>query len=463
MQEIICYLNDLKIPLTNIVRLELEKDNNNVFLLNVIINKSVFTKINNSNFITCKVLINDKEYFVGNIKSIQIENNLYKLQFTNHDEYPHDYYEDQTLIERFKINNPSLFQRRNNYNGSTILNNIEQHIIKDSLKITIDKSLPISELDLRISASWNKLCTGYCDLTNKINNKLKDGLISTLTPNKLIKSWPRLFDRLITNNSGALKTKYFVVHSKLDEYNSNKIKINTDKKAMELHEVSFKCKLSVGWEYSQFTTEDVLCKIVNNTIKNNNKQILNINLHNVQEYIEDIYSNSFFKSNIGNSIFNIILCESKQFIINSMQNVKIAFKIPFIDSIHINQLIHINNYLAYVVKIVLTFANNSSIGSVTCVGSEYNNAFVNAELQNIIIDNIKDNDSIIDVLDDINITNTSEAQLQKINNIKDCKLINNILNENPTKLIIKLKPIKTEYNKIEKIDIGTMDLLENTT
>ena len=244
---------------------------------------------------------------------------------------------------------------------------------------------------------------------------------------------------------------------------------------------------------------------------------MNINLHNVQEYIENIYASSFFKSNknisqssvpahitnqsinipkntnssyrvnsnintnanisecytadyvenskttIGNKLFNIILCEVKQFIINSMQNVVITFKIPFSDDLKINKLVKVSNYILYIKKIELSFIQNNNIATITCVGSEYNNAFTNSVLQNIVIDNTKDNDDVIDVLENIDIVNTSDLQLLKISKIDDCKKINDILNENPTKLIITLKPIKTEHNKIEKIDIGSINLWNNTT
>ncbi len=531
MQDIVCILNNLKFNLSNMINIELEVDDNNLLKSSILIHKILYDKINNNNFINCTLLINNEIYFNGDINSIQIENDLYKLQFITQNNIQNNNYEENGLIEKFKLNNPSLFQRRNSYDNSKIIDNIEQNILKDSIKITIDKSLPISELDLLISASWNKLCSGYCDLTNKINNKLKNGLISTLTPNKLIKSWPKLFDRLITssvinnsankigqevcNNIGILKTKYFITHSKLEKYNSNIIKLNNNKQ-IDLEEVFFKCKLSVGWEYSQFVTENLHCKIINNIVKNNNKQVLNINLHNVQEYIEDIYASSFVTSNkkisqssmpahitnqsinipkntnssyrvnsnintntnisecytadyvenskttIGNKLFNIILCEVKQFIINSMQNVVITFKIPFSNDLKINKLVKISNYILYIKKIELSFIQNNNIATITCVGSEYNNAFTNSVLQNIVIDNTKDNNDVIDVLENIDIVNTSDVQLRKISKIDDCKKINDILNENPTKLIITLKPIKTEHNKIEKIDIGSINLWNNT-
>ncbi len=508
--------NNLIIDYSNIISFSLEKYENNLLKANIVICK----KLNNeliacSTF--CKILINDKEYFKGDVKSIQIENdyirivasnidnNIFKLNNSaNYNLLENNklhYNSSETniinnnntehykkLIEKFKINNPLLFQHRNNngINNDEIVTDIANNIIKDSLIINIDKSLPISELDLNISASWNKLCSGHYDLTNKIKNQLKNGLISTLTPKKLIKSWPKLFDRLINNNKNILKTKYFITHSKLEEVSNNLVNINN----IKIQESSFDFKLSVGWEYYQFITENLHCKIFNDAVKNSNNQVLNINLHNVQEYIEDNTCNCFFKTEVGNSIANIILCEVKQFIINSMQNITIQFQIPFEESLKINQKIKINNYIGIINKIEIFIKSKRNIATITCIGSEYNNALTNATLQdmqystniaklhnskkdadyntpriNTVNKNIdlydkeqNTRDNIIDVVESINIINNSNEQMPKIKSITDFHQINNILNENPTKLIIKLKPIKTEHNEIENIDMGNINL-----
>lgn len=472
MYNIVCLLNsNFRITNSNIISFSLENDNNNTLKASITITKSLYNQIINSNDdnnIECEILINDKEYFNGNIASVSIDNDLCNIRFISKQANPNqdavitsNNIEDN-LIEKFKLDNHKLFQRRNNYNNRKVLNNIEHNIIKDSLKINIDKLLPISELDLSISASWNRLFTGYCDLTNRIKNKLKNGLINTLTPNKLIKSWPKLFDRLITNSKGILKTKYFVTHSILEECNTNTITINNSNNNIVLNEIFFDFKLSVGWEYSQFITENLHCKIMNNIVKNNNKQVLNINLHNVQEYIEDIYGNFFFKSKLGNSIFNIIICEVKQFIINSMQNITVIFQVPIeillSENLTINQLIKIGKYTVAINKIEILCIQNKNIATITCIGSEYDNAFTNTSISNILINNEYDNNNIIDVLENINIINTSDEQIKKINSIKDYKQVNDILNENATKLIITLKPIKTEHNKIKNIYVQDINL-----
>lgn len=458
--------NNLTITSNNIINFSLENDSNNKLEANILVPKSLYNQIinNNKNTCECKIFINSKKYFDGIIKSLQIENNYINITAIHNNNIEinkiNNNRKEDILINKFKLDNKMLFQRRNNYNNNSIIPNINDIIINNSLKINIDKLLPISELDLSISASWNKLCSGYCDLTNKIKNKLKDGLINTLTPNKLVKSWPKIFDRLITNNKMVLKTKYFITHSKLEEYNTNKVNINN--KQGYLNKTAFKFNLSVGWEYSQFTTENVHCKIINNEVQNNNKQILNINLHNVQEYIEDVYYDSFLKSKLGNSILNIIICEIKQFIINSMQNITITFQIPmdkFSEELNINNFVKINNYTVVISKVELSFVQNKNIATITAIGSDYNKAFTNSELTNIVINNKNNDYNIVDILENIDIINTADEQLEKINNIEDIKNINNILNENPTKLIITLKPIKTEHNKIENVDIGNINLL----
>lgn len=474
MGNIICTINNnLPITSNNIISFNLENNSNNKLEVNITVSKLLYNQIinNTSHCDECKIFINNKKYFDGIIKSLQIENNYINIT-AMHDNTKANQQDiennnrDDILINKFKLDNKMLFQNRNNYNNNNLILNINDIIINNSLKINIDKSLPISELNLSVSASWNKLCIGYCDLTNKINNKLRDGLINTFTPNKLIKSWPKIFDRVIANNRVVLKTKYFITHSKLEEYNTDTVNLDINNKQTVINKTAFKYNLSIGWEYSQFTTENIHCKIINNIIKSNNKQVLNINLHNVQEYIEDIYSDSFFKSKLGNSILNIIICEVKQFIINSMQNITITFQVPmdrFSEELNINNLIKINNYTVVIKKIELSFIQNKYIATITAIGSEYDKAFTNANTQNISINNTNDsndnNDNINDVLESISIINTADEQLTKINDVQDIKEINDILNENPTKLIITLKPIKTEYNKIENINLGNMNLL----
>lgn len=469
MHNVIClFNNESQIDSNNIISLKIEQDNNNVLKANIVIPKLLYNHLlsNNNNF-NCQILIDNNKYFDGNIASIQINSNLCNINLINKNLTIQSTTNEDNILERFKINNPSLFQKRNilNTHDNETIYNIENSIINDSLKVNIDKLLPIHELNLFVSASWNKSCTGYCDITNKINNKLNNGVIGTLTPKKLIKSWPKLFDRLVTNNKAVLKTKYFVTYSKLEECNSNIINVCNDQ--ISLNETYFKCKLSIGWEYSQFVTENLHCKIINDNVTHNNSQVLNINLHNVQEYVEDIYINSFFQSKIGNSIFNIVLDEVKQFVTNSMQNITVQFQIPFsnfVTEIKVNKFVKIHNHMIAINKIEILFENNMELVTITGIGSEYNNAFDNVVPSNIQIENnVQPGDDIINILENIEILNTSDEQIKKINSIQfdndnQKEVINNILNNNPTQLLITLNPIKTEHNKIENIYVNDIKL-----
>ncbi|MBR1944203.1 MAG: hypothetical protein IJ848_01880 [Alphaproteobacteria bacterium] len=150
-----------------------------------------------------------------------------------------------------------------------------------------------------------------------------------------------------------------------------------------------------------------------------------------------------------------------------MQNITVQFQIPFsnfVTEIKVNKFVKIHNHMIAINKIEILFENNMELVTITGIGSEYNNAFDNVVPSNIQIENnVQPGDDIINILENIEILNTSDEQIKKINSIQfdndnQKEVINNILNNNPTQLLITLNPIKTEHNKIENIYVNDIKL-----
>ncbi len=406
-------------------------------------------------FVNCKIAINSEIIFDGQITEViddgLISTYTLKLFTSNIEHYVDD--SDDELIKKFKQENPDLFQRELYISDKEPIRNIEQWIIKDTLKTKIDKSLPISELNLHIKASWLRCVHGQIDLTNKLKFALSGKQLETFTPNKLTHSWFKTFDLLRTDSS-TRQTKYFISRSKLTEENTTSVTFN-DK--FTLNRTSFNFELSLGWEYEQLESEEIKCKIINNNVQKCNSEDIIIDLHNVQEYLCDAYQQSFFKTDTGQKIGNIILNEIIKYIKNSMYNLYVQFCLPICSktpNLSFHQPIAFNNTVLYVRELEYVYDATGSYINVTCIGSQYkitNNKDIFLKLS----DDVNKITGCGDVIDKIIVQNDADTQFQKLHryfdNTKDKtheslkKEINAILDKYQTKIIIKTKPLKTNY------------------
>ena len=472
-----------------------------------------------NSFEICEIFRNDELFFKGRIESLSTykdEMNIDLITYREdiYDEFPKNDEElNEDIFVKFKKENPDLFTKINNTEFSRIgditetpkLNpksddeviEMENNIINESLKFKKDDCKIISGIDLEISGSWIYDVSGDIDLTNKISNKFKNGKISTLTPNKLKDSWPKLFEKLAiskfeTDDEKIYKsngyTKYFIGKSKLDEERNIKVPVNIKfddeaTKEITLNQTFFDHKLTLSWEYQQFITEKFKAIIYNNFSKQNNVKKIKINLKNIQEYIEDNHQKSFFESNFGRSVIKEIICGIGNYMAISMRNIEASFDLPMTEEtmkLSCNSWIRVNNHILKITEIEMNITENDddekNILKIKAMGfsnpishnddySEFLKTpeFLNTEEKIINPD---------DVIHDISVYNDSISQLQKfykhINELSLSKInyknrINKFLNSIQTKIMIIAKPLKKKHMEIKIIDIKEPILFMNET
>ncbi|MDR1365394.1 MAG: hypothetical protein LBJ42_02305, partial [Holosporales bacterium] len=299
-------------------------------------------------FDTCKIIRNGVIFFKGMITSFAVSEDIVSVELSVVVESGGDQSDDQLggnptsadIIKKFKMENPELFvstssneiSKTGNAHNSCMLaprdglvvQPIDDKIIADSLKIRRSRNAPIGETNLEVSCSWISKRNGGITLSSQISNRFRSGRVDTLTPRKLVDSWPRFGDRIARN---ARPTKYFIVASRLakkDELSLPPIPISDDIPGVTLRRHSFDSRLGIAWDYDQFMTETFTRTILNQNAPSANKKLLRINLKNVQEYVENDDCRSFFRSQSGCMILNEIQKSAEAYMALSMRNTELS-------------------------------------------------------------------------------------------------------------------------------------------
>lgn len=362
---------------------------------------------------------------------------------------------------------------------------ITDEIVKDSLEIKKTNKNVISDIDLEISASWISRVEGDIDLSSKIAKRFKLGKINTLTPNKLVDSWPAFGDK-ISNSSNSRQTKYYIGHSRLihDQLSraaNKEIEIFEDMPKLSLKHEFFDNKLTLSWGFDQFRTETISSKIINCNGKNGISRKIRVNLKNVQEYVEDIYDDSFFTTDIGGQIIEYIYKMIGDHIIFSMRNIELSFEInldcnaDFISSLGPHKWLKIKDHVAKITEIDYKISKDQKIIKIKAAAFEKGFKSINQILKPPKLEKfVKKDLAPDDIIHDIVIQNEAEDQFKRLANyISELKmlgqikknnyrkLILNFLNENQTKINIIAKPIKIQH--CEKKVVITEVVLYNGT
>lgn len=472
------------------------------------LDRSEFNSIQEFRF--CKIIQNEVPFFLGKITSRVIENDDFKITTViSIVSEPHKKKDFNNIIEKFKEENPELFTdlsvRDYTIKGevfeSDILTSyspidIENEIVPP-LKIEQNEEIPISEVELKIKGSWISRREGNIGISTKIDNHFNMGKVNTLTPKKLLDSWPQFGEKF---SGKSRTTKYYVSQSRLRENNVipfPALKLNSEIPAINLNKYIFDNKLSIAWDYDQYMTETGTLKLKNNLIKKEfkralgildqlslnlghsigigNKKELYINLKNVQEYISNPSELSFFRSSNGQLILNEILKSIVNYVILSMRNLEISFK-----CLYSNKLkdISCRNWIIFkgefykITKIIRRINNECNEIFITAKGFGANFSIKNKLIPNLKFE--KSEDLIIhaeDIIEDIVVRNDADQQYEKliayISSIKKDKkisltnyksLITKFLNDNQTEIQIITKPLKTEHCENRNLDFGEISI-----
>jgi hypothetical protein len=384
---------------------------------------------------------------------------------------------EEDILEKFRSENPDLFTPVSREEFSRVgdrkiaditkpppdeeVINIEDKIVEGTLKIERSKESPIGEINLEVKGSWISKRIGNIALSTRIANKFRLGKINTLTPKKLVDSWPSFGERLSRN---ARSTRYFVSMSKLiqnETLPTPSMTIAPDIPKVTLKRQTFDNKFGVAWEYDQFTTETLHMKIVNKLALKTNKKSLKINLKNVQEYLNDNEATSFFRSENGGLILNEIHRAVWNYINVSMRNVEVSFEVcsnDDMENLDCSKWIILKGRKYKVTSIernITAFENRIKIKAKGFdVPLPPTSSPKPIEIESLAPQSLR----IEDVVQDITVQNEGDVQYEKLlgylsemkrsgkitkDNYK--KLISGFLNENQTKIQIILKPLKTRH------------------
>ncbi|MDR0744479.1 MAG: hypothetical protein LBE97_00785 [Holosporales bacterium] len=454
-------------------------------------------------FETCVIKKDNDPFFSGTIEYISTqgdETHVELKSFSSEGEYDEVYKSDDVippevaLLAKFKRENPDLIasidQEQTDKLGekkqssvfkpdveSAEPKNLDDEIIHGSLKV--EKSIKdiISNVNLSVSASWIKRIEGSLGLTTKIAKRFPGGKINTLTPVKLIDSWPRFGDK-ISNHLSSKQTKYAIGLSRLELDKSMtvmtpEINIRDDIPPFSLKKEFFNHKLSLFWSFDQFSSETVTTKVINSNAPKGIEKNININLQNVQDYIDDIEEHSFFTTSVGNKILSEIYNAIGDYIILSMRNVTISCELPFsknTENLSCSNWISIQGIKAKITKLEYNITPIEKTVSLTA--QTFGVSFDHEKALDIpIIPRPKRKEfKARDIIYDINIQNDADTQYRKlisfihaqkmenkINKSNYKQLIRSFLHEIQTVIKVIAKPLKTTH--CEKSSITTNDIV----
>ena len=342
---------------------------------------------------------------------------------------------------------------------------IEDIAIADSFKIEEAKNEAVSTLDLEILSSWVKNIEESQKIDIKNNTDFNHRQIHTLTPNKLLDSWPAKFQKI-------LKTKYLIETSKLTQISQSQTEeIQIDGEIFSLQKTSFAPELEISWYFDQFINESFKAKIVNKLNQNGIAKKISLNLNNVQEYIHSQEEKSFVASETGQKILQHIYKMIGNYITLSMRNIKISCDLAYngdeqiFSKLGAEKWIAIKNHVAKISEIKYILSNKKKIIKIQALAFpkeftipktllppeiKHSQEFqqCNMDLNDISIENEADEQfsnlcSHIDML-------KAQKQINK-NNYK--KIISDFLNANSTKIHITLPPLKIQHAEKQEITI----------
>ena len=453
----------------------------------IYIDKNYSDKIdyqNLCNCVFCDITNDDILLFKGKISDVVCKDDeivikviAYINESRSNIEYSHN-----DFLEKFKQENPDLFTKVTikefMKTGEVVLSKIrnpslfpieiDKFVIDKTLKLEKFVDMPISKINLSLKAAWISKREGMIPISRRIENRFKMARINTITPKKLENSWPEFGYRI--RSKGAVATKYVIASSRLRETELKQyapLKINDSIPELKILKHIYDNRLLISWDFEQYMNEIINVNIMSN-LQHGVCKSLNINLHNVQEYLENQYERSFFRSSNGTDILNAIIKSVADFMVNSWRNIEICCDLcanEITNNLSCKDWISFRNTKYKVTKIEREINNQENLIKIKAMTfsvdmSNYQN------IKEIVLpkeENIKQED----VIEDIVVHNEADTQYEKLkkfiaankdkmnkNNYK--AMINTFLNENQTSIQIVTKPLKIEHCEkkiIEPINI----------
>ncbi|MBY0462924.1 MAG: hypothetical protein K2Q34_07065 [Alphaproteobacteria bacterium] len=229
---------------------------------------------------------------------------------------------------------------------------LSNNILTDSLKMSLGDTL-LDSVTVEISAEWIQKAEGKINLFSAIAKKFPKRMVNTLTPDQLVKQWPKAFDKI--GPAASLKQSgYQVVQSKLKPFTppttgildiyptvTPLITMLNDGKpeSVRLKRSWFKGELWVYWHYFQKRREVVHFTLHQSSqLKGHiraKQKILRLQLQSLENVLVNSGASSFFISERGQMAITHALEIAKAHLAGSSRCIEIEFEVPLLSAVDV--------------------------------------------------------------------------------------------------------------------------------
>ncbi len=216
-------------------------------------------------------------------------------------------------------------------------------ILDGTLKLRLGET-PLSSIHVEVQAEWTQRVEGEFNLFPKIAEKFSQGKMNTLTPQQLLKNWPKIGEKI-----GPEKTRkqsgYQVVRSVLEEVPALRtgilnlypsvtpeIRVQEDAQPQRLKRSWFEGELWLDWHYRQKRRE-VACFTLQQQTQLDGRirpyhKCLKIQLQKIDSLL-DASCASFFHTPRGQQAIDHALERAKAYLAGRSRCVDVQFQVPF--------------------------------------------------------------------------------------------------------------------------------------